>query len=161
MKTNYRKLFVKTVSGIDDPVIAKLVKFSTSKPIPCWGGIYKKVYELNLTFKQKKSLMDIWIQNQKCSRFIGLLLYMNRRDESFFKMLMKYYNRLPEYLQIYVAALPKGRSILNQIKKPPSPEIIKIINNHESISKEVQMTTAKFKKLLRFDLAPGTDNPKN
>ena len=96
MKTNYRKLFIKSIADIKDQQIQKLANFTMAKPIPCWGGIYKKACKLNLDIKQKQSLIDVWIGSNDCSRFIGLLLYMNRRDEPFINLLINYYNQLPD-----------------------------------------------------------------
>ena len=161
MKTNYRKLFIQTLTEIKESRIQELKIFALSKPIPCWGGIYKKVCELNLNIKQKNLLLEAWVNNPECSRFTGLLIYMNRRDEVFLKLIINnHYQQLPEYLQIYIAAFPIGQTILRQQNKLASSGIIQIINNHELLSKEIQLITAKFKKLLRFDLAPEPDKSK-
>jgi len=154
MKTKFRQLFINTLINIEESSIKELIHFTKSKPLPCWGAIYKKFNNIDISLKTLELLIDRWVKSPECSRFLLLLLHTNKDNLQILKTFIQQFNDLPEQIQIYLLSLSKCKAIFEKSKIIITSEIETILNNSKEAESEIQTIEARINKLLRYEWAP-------
>jgi len=158
MTANFRELFISTIQCIDDPGLDEMVRFVASDPLPCWGAIYERFTWLNIGNQALKNLIDRWITEPDCARFLLLLIKFKQTDPEMMDFLATRFAELPDFVQVYMASLPGTRAILEEHCNPVVEQILSRLQNKTTVNREQQIIEAKINKLLRFQWAPTRDN---
>ena len=154
MKTNFRQLFINSLSNMDESSVKELIQFTNSNPLPCWGAIYKKFNNTDFSLKTLEILIERWIKSSEYSRFLLLLLHTNKDNLKILKIFIQYFKNLPEQVQIYLLCLPKSKTVFEELKIKLNSETESILNNLEEAESEKQTIEARITKLLKYEWAP-------